>query len=316
MDVVHAAPSCALHPQQPAHAACERCGNYVCHLCSGSGQHRMCATCRARLGLMDFPFSRQQWSLEGIVGYSWHVFKREWRVFVLAGLILLGVTYGLAFAFQLLLMLTMMPFADDPAMAGGLTVGFAVISNVVQMAVQGWLILGIFDLCFSALGGQPVELKQLFGQYAKVGKLLLQYLVLSLAFGVPVALIGGAIFALGLWESAEAVMLGFAIAVAVLAIPLMYVGLGLVFMQAELAYDDQVGALEAIRRSWIMARGHRLWTLAVFILFSVVAMAGVVACCVGVVATLGIAQLILAAWYLTLRHGADVPAATRQPRNP
>lgn len=45
------------------------------------------------------------------------------------------------------------------------------------------------------------------------------------------------------------------VVIVVVAVPAVYVGLGLLFMQFELVYDDGVGPLEAMRRSWALVRG-------------------------------------------------------------
>jgi hypothetical protein len=307
------AAACAVHPDRVALRTCPRCGNYACDLCTEGERQEMCGPCRQRLGLVDFPFARDRWSFDGLVGYAWHVFKREWQTLVLAALIYAGISLALSFASQMVLMVLVIPFSDDPTVVGGLTVGFTVLSTLVDTAVQGWLALGFFSLAFRALSGQPVELKAVFTQHRKVPKLLLQYLAVLVVFGLAAGI--PAVIIIGLLQWDQMLVAGL-ITVAVLAIPFTYVALGLSFMQAELAYDDDVGPLEAIRRSWVIVRGHRLWAFVGGLVYAFAMFVGLLACCVGLLATMPFAHLVFAGLYLALRNGAEAPQASRHAQGP
>jgi hypothetical protein len=296
--------ACAIHPERTAQGTCERCGNYACELCSEAGQQGMCPTCRARLGLVAFPLSRDRWSVEGLLGYGWHVFKREWQWLVVGMLILLGITYGMAFGFVILQAVV----AEFIPRGGGMAVemGLTVASQVVQIVIGGWLQLGFMHMCFEALGGQPVRIGMLFARHRQVWKLMVQYLLLFGAFLVPIGGIAAVVVLADLGRMLETWHVGLIIGIAlVLAVPALYVLLGFAFMQSELAFDERVGPIEAMRRSWVMMRGYRWWTLLVGFLVTLVASAGVVACCVGLIPTMALGFLLFAAWYLTLRSGAD-----------
>jgi hypothetical protein len=307
------AAACAVHPDRVALRTCPRCGNYACDLCTEGERHEMCGPCRQRLGLVEFPFARDRWSFDGLVGYGWHVFKREWQTLVLAALIFVGISLALSFASQMGSMLLTLTLSDDSVAAGAVILGFTVVSSLLEMAVQGWLALGFFALAFRALSGQPLELKALFTQHRKVLRLLVQYLVMFAFFGVAAGIPTGIILGL---VPMDQWLAAFLITGAVLAVPVMYVALGLSFMQAELVYDDEAGPLEAIRRSWVIVRGHRLWAFVGGLVYGLAMFVGLLACCVGMLATMPFAHLVYAALYLALRNGAEVPAVSRQAQGP
>jgi len=189
------------------------------------------------------------------------------------------------------------------------------VLSAAQTLIQGAVQLGFYLVCFDILRGKPVNLGLLFTQFNKIGKLFVQLLVAGLVIVLPLAVIGGIvagiIFGAGLQDSEEAIIIVILIASLLLVFPLIWVSLGFYFMQMELALDDEVGPVEAIRRSFALVAGQRLGTFAVAFVAGLIAMLGLMACVIGIVVTMGLAQLILCALYLALRNGSSLPAIER-----
>ncbi|MDE0892804.1 MAG: DUF975 family protein [Planctomycetota bacterium] len=79
----------------------------------------------------------------------------------------------------------------------------------------------------------------------------------------------------------------------------IYVGTGLVLSEAALLYEDRQ-PVNAVKRSWAMAKGNRLRLFAFMLVNGLFAMAGVLLCCVGIFATATIARFAIFEAFLQL----------------
>lgn len=93
-------------------------------------------------------------------------------------------------------------------------------------------------------------------------------------------------------------------AVAVLLFPGLWLLLPLLLVQPELAYTERPTAVDTLRRCFAHARGQRLGMVGTALLGFVLIIAGILACCVGVVPATGFFNLLVAGLYLSLRTGA------------
>lgn len=294
---------CAIHTQTPATTTCARCGNYACQECTEWGQYDVCPSCRERLGIGSFPFDRNNWSVGGLLSYSWDVFTRDWLMLVLLSVIFFGVSGGISFVMTLVGTV----FQGD----AGAAVGFTIFNQILQTVVNMALSLGTIGVIIDTLLGGGVDLARFLGAMKNLGKALVQYFVVLLGIWLPIGLLVAVPF-LAMDDPQDAVIV-VAIVVLVLAVPLTYVGLGLVFMQYELVHDEACGPIEAIRRSWELVRGYRLWTFLIGLLGLLIFLAGMILCCVGMVATYPIFMLLMTSFYLALRNGSGLPNPTRNP---
>src|SRR5262245_47475452 len=96
---------CAIHPDRPAAQTCVRCGNYMCMECQSGDASGICLTCASRVGAATaaFPFSREHYSLDGLLNLSLSRWKAQWQWLTLAfggGLIAI---YGVGLGGELVL---------------------------------------------------------------------------------------------------------------------------------------------------------------------------------------------------------------------
>jgi uncharacterized membrane protein len=79
----------------------------------------------------------------------------------------------------------------------------------------------------------------------------------------------------------------------------IYVGMGLVLSEAALLYEDRE-PVDAVKRSWAMAKGNRLRLFAFVLVNALFTIAGFFLCCVGVIATGTIARFAILEAFLQL----------------
>ena len=75
--------------------------------------------------------------------------------------------------------------------------------------------------------------------------------------------------------------------------------MGLLLSEAALLYEDRQ-PVDAVKRSWAMAKGNRLRLFAFMLVNTFFTMAGVLLCCVGVLATGAIARFAIFEAFLQL----------------
>ena len=75
--------------------------------------------------------------------------------------------------------------------------------------------------------------------------------------------------------------------------------MGLLLSEAALLYEDRE-PVDAIKRSWAMAKGNRLRLFAFMLVNTLFSMAGLLLCCVGVFATATIARFAIFEAFLQL----------------
>lgn len=292
---------CALHAETAARSTCARCGNYMCDACSEDGEHEHCPPCRERIGIGSFPLRRDAWSVRQVLDLAWERFKECWGQLAVATLIFYAIIFAVGFVVQLALGAVAMATRGAPLLALTLAI------QIGQSAVQGVLQLGLIAMSLDALAGRSVEVGRVFSQVHKVHKVLVQLIVvmipmMALLFGL------GFLFAL---LSRYDMVLTMIVVIVVLAVPAVYIGLGLLFMQFELVYDDGVGPLEAMRRSWALARGQRGPLLGTAFLAWLVLVGGAFLCLVGLLASIPLAAMMMGVAFLALRNGAGLPDPVR-----
>jgi hypothetical protein len=96
------------------------------------------------------------------------------------------------------------------------------------------------------------------------------------------------------------VTVGVAVGLVLFIVPGVVLGLTWEFYGFVIAEDPAVSALDALHRSAELTRGHRWQLLGLAVLLVLINVVGLLACCVGVVFTIGIAWVTTACAYRTL----------------
>lgn len=294
---------CPRHPDQVARGTCTRCGTFMCDACSEGGTRTQCPDCREREGLGGFPLHRGTWNFSALWDVCWAAFQREWLMLSLGALI----TFGLSFVAQMLA--NLLPMVGGALNSGGLTVLLTAVGFVLQTTVSGVLALGLLRMVHEVLLGQRADLGRIFSQLHKTGTYLLALLFMMLMMLPAFAVVGGVMVGVLLMTGSGALnsrdffsVMPVVLGVGVVAlVPFLYLYLPLALVQPALAVDDDLSAVDALRRCYARVRGERLSVLGTVLVSMLVTFAGVIACCVGFFPATGLAYLLLVGLYLALR---------------
>jgi hypothetical protein len=289
----------------------------MCDECTLGRTVSTCPTCRALTGQAGaFPFSRDSWSFSAIWDFCFEAFKREWVMLSVAVLVMVGVS--------------MVMSAVSQAVTGGAAYGGSASLSIARFAmsalsqaIQGVLSMGLLAMVFDVLKGGRADFSRLGSQLSKTGKYLVQLLLLGVVFGVPIVLFFGGLAAAaiaasgvgfsaqslsnveGLLEHKQAIGI-LVIGVCLAFIPLIYFTLPLTFATMELVHDDDVGPWQAVANAFTIAKDNRLAMIGFGFVEGALVLAGLFACCVGMLPAAALAQMLMACLYLALRNGSGL----------
>ena len=289
------AAGCVLHDGQSFVAICRRCGSYMCAECTSEGQYALCPPCRERTHTSAFPFSRTAFVWGDLIRHAFRAYRKNLAAVTLA---LLALTVPLI-AFNLAsLVLTE---RSDSAVTSLLLL-FA--GSVVQAIVQAFLTLSALTIVLQVAQGHPVNL----GEAMARGRRIVAFFLLGLAINVIV--MGGMLVALAPFLIVSLLSDSFLLASLLAGLlatfgvaALGYLLLGTLFGYFELVLEPRLGALDALRNSWQIARAARGPILFGLFLEVILAFLGLLLCGVGALFTLGLGFVLFATLYLTLRNG-------------
>ena len=313
---------CALHPDRTASHTCARCGNFTCDECNATGTETMCPSCRDLAGAGAFPFTRDNHSFDGIWNTTFEKWKQEWVMLSVCVLIFFAVIFGVSLFNQLFTVIARAIVGDRGGTKAlvlifGIT---AAISQIASTIAQSAFLMGLFRVYIDVLNGRKADVARMMTQFSKIGRYFLQQAAVFLIIGLPVILYLGVLIVVSAALSGisfddlnhlERDLRPGAIALLIFGslalIPvLIYVALPLQFATMELVYGDS-SPLESIRRAYQLANGHRLSIFGYAFIAGVVAMVGVLACCVGLIPALALGQMLTTGLYLALRNGSGLP---------
>ncbi|NMO18230.1 hypothetical protein HPC49_18200 [Pyxidicoccus fallax] len=320
---------CALHPGQAAASTCTRCGNFMCDTCSVGGTQALCPGCCERAGVRHtFALRRDTWTVSTLMDACWEAFKREWVMVSVGVLVVIAASFAGQIVSQILSM--MGGVVDNIAV----TVLFAIVGYIASTVVQGVVSIGFMRMLMDVLNGGKADLMRIFSQLHKtVPYLLTTLLMFALMLPLLLVVVGAGLGTLaatvGLgaldgidWtalngpnpsgqvvEDVASLAPGFIaaglVAVALYIFPGLWLITPLLLVQPELAHTENPTAMGTLRRCFAYARGERLPMVGTVLLGSLAMLAGVFACCVGMIPAAGFFNLMVAGLYLTLRNGAD-----------
>jgi hypothetical protein len=220
-------------------------------------------------------------NVNGVFNVMWPVFKANMgmliAVFFVEMIIVQAVNFG-----SMIPLLAVQAGAPDPVMI----IGVSVFRAILLMIVSVWLNNGrdLFYIQtakglnpnFSVMfAGHPYLLKRILLSLIWTAALLLIVMLPGLIVGVITNAITG--------DDDAAMAAGFIVGT-FLMIPMTW--LGLVYFPAWfLVIDQPLGIFESLRVAKTISYGNRLSLFALSILFMLLAMAGYIACCIGILFT-------------------------------
>jgi hypothetical protein len=198
--------------------------------------------------------------------------------------------------------------AQAPAL---LTLGTTFIVQVGSSMVQGLLGLGLSHMCLEMFAGRPVEIPMVFSGFSQLGRWV-GAVALALLFLLPALAVMGVVAALiinGRGEFSAGVVTVMVVSGVALVVYGAWVGLPLGFMGLELMIDKTTGPVQVLRNCFAIASEHRFEIFGVAFVEGLVVVAGMLACCVGLLPAVALVAAIHAALFLSLRNGAALEKA-------
>jgi uncharacterized membrane protein len=232
---------------------------------------------------LNAPGVRWEW-----IGEAWNLFTKQWSAWVLMVLVMYlitGITAGIVYGVCILLVgVIVAAVGSDLRMdTDGLTLLFRIIMlapTIVALGGFSWLGGGMFDAAFKQLRGEQITVNNLFSGSRYFARLL----VAALLFQLPLSIAS---------ITLDFIFPGLSL---ILFIPLLIIP-GLAFFTAPMIVEGGKGAIDAIKASVEVTKRN----LAVFAVFGlavgIIAFSGVVACGVGLLATLPLLFLTQALAY-------------------
>ncbi|MGD8826507.1 MAG: hypothetical protein PVI24_16100 [Myxococcales bacterium] len=264
--------------------------------------------------------SRERFTLSDLLSRASEAWSRDLATWVLAVFLywLLGIgipaSLGMMWGF----------FSTIQQTGGETGPGFDAIDafvrvalQVIQLVLSAVFTLGMWAMAVRGLHRHRTTLGVLFSQMSKIWKYIVQSLVVMLAavlIVLPViviiflAFVGPVSLDTPMSEILDDAGRPFGFAALVLLPLYVYLTTGIAFMQAELAFNDDAGPIEAIVSSWRIAQGKRWRIIGIGLVSGFIFVGSAMLCGIGLLFGAPFALLLFAALYLALRNGADVPS--------
>lgn len=272
----------------------------------------------SRLG---FALTRDDATVTALLSRASEAWSRDLGTWVLAMLLYWLLGFGIPIA------LTMFWGLISAFQQGGAgpSSTFSTLNVIVQVTLQlvQWVLtavftLGLWAMAVRGLHGKPMSVGVLFSQLSKIWKYIAQSLAVALAVGLTILpsiviiflmFVGPINLETPMDEIVDDAGMPFVISSLVLLPVYVYLFTGIAFIQAELAFNDDAGPIEAIVYSWRIAHGKRWRIIAVGLLAGLIVVGSAMLCGIGLVFGAPMSTLLFGALYLALRSGADVPPA-------
>lgn len=268
-----------------------------------------------------FALTRSDVTLTDLLSRASEAWSRDLATWVLAMLLYWLLGFGIPFVLNLawgFFSALQGAQGDSGATFAAVNVVAQVLLSAIQLVLSAVFTLGLWAMAVRSLHGESMSVGVVFSQLSKVWKYILQSLavgvgailiVLPLVVIVFLMFVGPVDLDTPMNEIMDDAGKPFAIAMLVLLPVYVYIVTGLAFIQAELAYNDDAGPIEAIFYSWRIAKGKRWRIILVGLLAGLILAVSAMLCGIGLLFGAPFATLLFGALYLALRNGADVPGA-------
>jgi hypothetical protein len=268
-----------------------------------------------------FSLARDNVTLTDLLSRASEAWSRDLAAWLLAmllyGLLGLGIPFALGMVWGFFA--TIQEANGEPsAMFAAVNVIVQVVLQVVQLVLAAVFTLGLWAMALRGLHGHRTTVGVLFSQLSKIWKYILQALavglgailiVLPIIVIVFLAFVGPVDLDTPMNEIIDDAGPPFGIASLVLLPLYVYIVTGIAFIQAELAFNDDAGPIDAIIYSWRIARGRRWRIIGVGLIAGLIWLGSAMLCGIGLLFGAPFVLLLFGALYLALRNGADVPPA-------
>lgn len=226
------------------------------------------------------PGGGQGWSPTDAIGFGWNALTKNFAGVSLpiAVAMVIAIAPGQILTAVYAAMMSVVVDLVEPSFIPMLNIVVQGTSSLLGLLIGSFIAGGVINFGLKVARGQPVVFGDVFSGGKYFGSMLVAGLCLNIAgfIGLLLCVVPGVILMLGLC------MYGF------------------------LIVDQGMGGIDALKRSWELTNGHKMNLLVFGLLGFLVAIAGVLACGIGVL--LGsYPVLVVAASYVYLRLKGETP---------
>jgi len=273
-----------------------------------------------RKPVLGFPLTRNEVTLTDLLSRASEAWSRDLATWVLAMLLYWLLGFGIPFALNLAwgFFSAFQGGQGDSSTFAVVNVLARIVLSAIQLALSAVFTLGLWAMAVRGLHGKRMTAGVVFSQLSKIWKYILQsvavglgaiLIVLPIIVIVFLMFVGPVDFDTPMDEITANAGMPFAIASLVLLPLYIYIATGIAFIQAELAFNDDAGPIDAIFYSWRIAAGKRWLIIGVGLLAGLIFVGSAMLCGIGLLFGAPFSTLLFGALYLALRNGADVPVA-------
>jgi len=248
------------------------------------------------------PLGGIPFTVSDVFNWSWAIFsERMWPcIYIFWGYA--AVSWALSVGMQILLS-SLMAIVREPVFFLFLNT----IITLVNMVVQVWLGIGMSLGLLKIARREPVSFEVLFTGGQAVVSTIMAAIVAGGIIGVPLIILASGLivlFVTGIqhMDSWGALIL-FVLGCGLTAVFLFYM-MARLMQFYYLVMDRNLGVLDSIQLSWQLTRGRAATIILVYLLQIVVNLAGLLACCVGLIFALPLSSLLNIVTYLALSEPA------------
>ena len=306
----------------------------MCASCSANGTERQCPSCRS-LNPIGFPYDAN-----AEVGTLWahtaQSFEREALMCILGAVIYFAFLFGGGVVQNILnnIISSILGLEVDPSNPLGslgnlrnLGVGTLLghlVNFGVNTTVNGIALVGLARMLMDVLIGKQADLARMFSQLHLLPQYLAMQVVLFFGIAIPTIVYFSVVAAMALRmigldlsqlldfrgeqllnPALFALLFGSSVLFTLVMIVLLPVSM---FCTPELIVG-QCGPLEALKRSWDLGEGQRLRVFGYSLIAFFLLLAGVIACCVGLIVAFPAAYMLILSLFLALRRSSSLPVA-------
>jgi hypothetical protein len=187
-----------------------------------------------------------------------------------------------------------------------------IVDRLIAIVLQAWLGIGMNRGLIKIARHEPVSFDILFSGGRSVVRVILAAIVVGVIIFLPTAVVAAALFPI---VAAARGVVSATILLLFLACGVFSVGL-MLYLTARLmqfyylVIDRHAGILESIQWSWQLTRGRASTIILVYLLQICVALAGLLACCIGVIVAWPVSSMLVVVTYLAL---SELPKPVEQP---
>ncbi len=200
---------------------------------------------------------------------AWSIFKRHPGELIAGTVIALVAQYTAQFALNIVLMIPAHLMTGGEDLPEGVQALFGLAVAAAVFPLNAFFQIGNVRMALQAVRGQPVTLGTLFSGFDRLFVAVVASLITLFCTGAGLLL---------------------------LVVPGIIILLGLSLVPLYAA-DTALDPVEALKASWRATTGRKTEILVLFVGMFIVGLAGLLACCIGLVAAIPVVNLMLAIAY-------------------